>query len=195
MVKSILAASLATILGLGLVSLTPAQAQQTGSPLPPPQQTETPKQAQAGAPLQADSLQVMLQQLGYEHEPLRNAEGQVYGYLVKVPQGSWTVKIVVEVIPNGRFVFVTAWLDRVPEGSTVPTTVLTRMLKENMHIEPASLFFDEQTQTFAFNIPLYNNGGITLEGLKYHIDFMAALVVRLEPVWNPQKWYSAPAPR
>jgi len=131
-------------------------------------------------------LRTMLGTLGYQPHETRNESGVEYEIVLRPTDGR-AITTRVTLSKDGSFVWLVAWLKRVPPGRTISGNAVLGMLEENDVIGPTHFSYNESRRWFFLNRPIANVD-LTPERLRGEIASLGSTVVRTEALWDPDRW-------
>ncbi|MDB5307316.1 MAG: hypothetical protein JWO38_1518 [Gemmataceae bacterium] len=142
----------------------------------------------ADQPLTLDTLRTMLENMGYEIEDVKNKDGKVAGFRLKIEQEGWTHRVVVDISPSGQWVWLTSWLTTPPKGTTVPPDIYRKMLEANFTNGLPFFSIDPTDGAPRVQTPLLNRGVVTPAVMRRQVDGLLSTVRQTAGVWDPEKW-------
>jgi hypothetical protein len=128
----------------------------------------TPAIAQSADAYTIENVGKALADLGFDVETLTNDKGVKY-YAVKIERNGWTFNVNVSLSNNGEYVWMTAFLGKAPEGTTVPADVFTKML--NINHTYGLTFFSYRAETGGFYLrTAMANRGLSNKVISTNLD-------------------------
>jgi hypothetical protein len=113
----------------------------------------------AAVPLTDESLQTMLENMGYTVKVDKLEKTSIY--TVQVEQNTWTYYIDISLSNDKDQLWMVSSLVDYPTDGKVPADMLLRLLEENNNIGPAAVYYDKQYKKIKVGLPLLNHGGVT----------------------------------
>jgi len=139
------------------------------------------------APHTDDTLKTMIDNLGYTSSVTTQGTTKSYWIPVTLPDNSYTVQTYLQLSSDKTELWIVASLSKIPQGKSVPPSVLQGMLVENDTITPKSFSLGKTNNTFYLNMRVRNDN-VTPALLRQSIDSMTAILTQTESLWATDKW-------
>ncbi len=183
--KTLAAMVIGVVALIGVAALCPAQ---TGPLTTQPPVTQPPVTVPTtdNGVLTAQSLKVMLSNLGYEVREEKTADSLIYW--ITVIRGSVTYNIDMNISPNGEKIWAMVPLADVPANVELPSARLLKLLELNQTmVGPSHFVFVPVTKQIYLNRALENRG-VTPKLLRELIDRVTSYCDTTREFWEVSKW-------
>lgn len=157
----------------------PARADQPATPKP------APAAAPSIAPLTDESLQEMLEKMGYEAKVEKTNQGNIYSVTIK--RGTWTYIIDVSLSPSKTKLWLSGWLSVLPENEKIPVDKLLGLLEGSWTYGPAHFRYHKAFRQLNLGLCL-DNREITPAVLRDQLENFMETMKKTELLWNAKKW-------
>jgi len=147
-----------------------------------PKGSPAPASESAPGALNIAELGKALENLGYAVEPIIDKDGKTTAYKATFEANGWNYTLIIEISPNGQFIWVTAPLEQVNPGS-IASEQLMKILAANARIEPAFFVIDEQSHILMMQMPI-SNKNVTQATLRQWINYFCKSVRDTKDVWT-----------
>ena len=103
-------------------------------------------------------------------------------YSLNTHRGKWDMNVIVSLSPNGRVIWMTNQLTKVPDASTASPAALIDILKKNQEIGP--MFFSINYGSLRLSNPVPNHD-LTADAVRGSVEALVSTVLDTEPLWSP----------
>jgi uncharacterized protein (TIGR03067 family) len=132
----------------------------------------------APARVTKDSLDRMLEKLGYETKPLDKVFTQV-----TIERPGWTSRLRVSLSADGTRIWIDAWFVTVTRPEDVPAATWRRLMAKNEDTSPAAFSFNPVNKRVYLSHSLPNEG-VTPVSLRKEIEFLDGWVEKTYDLWK-----------
>jgi hypothetical protein len=146
-------------------------------PVPANVSPAAPANNAAGGPLTLEQIGDALDPYG-KNTLTNNGHTQ---YSITVHRGTWNLNIIINLSPNGRVIWLTNSLTRMPDPAHTSVQALMDVLAKNTEIGP--LFFSIANGGLILSDPIAN-AYLTPDGFRARVEAMVNTILDTAPLWN-----------
>lgn len=171
MMKMLMTLAVATVLGLGLGS---AHADNGAKPA----DASAKKTTKA---MTLEQLVEMLENLGYQPEPIKDAKGNTTGYSIKYTWDGWNMELRFLNLPQVNLVYIASFLCDAKDADAKPASLYTKLLKGNGDYAPATFAIVNNQLYLVMPVAALD---MTPATLRKNMETVAAIVKQSAPMWK-----------
>lgn len=147
--------------------------------------------SQVGAPLSEESLQQMLENLGYEPKESTSDSGHK-SYQITVVRGTWTIYVTFDLSTDKSYVWLSSFFGAVPNPDQTSPAPLFTLLAKNNDIWPSYFVYVPSSKGLWMYRPLANNG-VKPATLRNTLETFMSNIQDTADDWDMSKWAATPA--
>lgn len=151
----------------------------------PAQKGSEPKVVLPPGVLTEESLQKMLENMGYTPKVEKTAQGNIY--TITINRGTWSYIIDLSLSPSKTKVWFSGWLSVIPEGQQVPADKLLDLLEGSWTYGPCHFRYHRAFRQLNVGLCL-DNRDMTPAAVRAQIESFMETMKKSELLWNVKKW-------